>query len=151
MAKEYASSPVEQPADRSFPVIEPAGDQVQRRPAEVDGRNVLALQPGVGRRRHLQPRGQVDPQLQDLQRPAPALEVGRRQLGMNEARARRHPLHPAGADDAFVAAAVEVRELAKGSRPSAQRKRRRAPPGLAAPVDPVQRGPKPEVVLAAEA
>src|SRR4029078_5353438 len=65
---------------------------------------------GVARRRHLEPRREIDPELQDLERPAVAPELLRRDLGVLDAAPCRHPLHSAGADHALMPGAVAVRD-----------------------------------------
>src|SRR6185295_18593439 len=67
-----------------------------------DRRYLVALQADVARRRHLQARRQIDPELQDLERPANALELVRRNFRVHEAAAGGHPLDAALFDDALV-------------------------------------------------
>jgi hypothetical protein len=75
-------------------------------------RNIRALQADVTRLAHLQPRRQIDPQLQHFERAALFLELRRGGFGMHEAAAGGHPLHAARSDHAFMAAAVAVRDVA---------------------------------------
>nr|WP_229477079.1 hypothetical protein [Massilia rubra] len=97
---------------RAFAAIPCAGDQVQVDLAaiELQRRNVAPLQPGVGRRRHLQASRQVDPELQDFELAALFAKRRRRYFGMHDAAAGRHPLHAAGADDALVPGAILVHQ-----------------------------------------
>ena len=74
--------------------------------------NAVALHADVPGRRHLEPRGQVHPELEQLQRPTLALERRRGDLGMDETAAGRHPLDAALVDDALMARGVLVREFA---------------------------------------
>ena len=91
-----------------------AGDEVHDAFAvgRRDRRDLVALQADITRRRHLQTRRQVDPELQDLERAALALELLGRDLGVHEAATGRHPLDTALLDDALVPRAVAMRELA---------------------------------------
>jgi hypothetical protein len=77
-----------------------------------EGRDLGRLQTHVAGLRELQARGQVHPELQDLERPAARLERGRRDLRVHEPAPRGHPLHAARMDHALVPAGVLVRELA---------------------------------------
>ena len=67
--------------------------------------NVGGLDVLVARRRHLQRRGQVGPELEAVHA---ALRVALRHFLMHDAAARGHPLHVAGAERAAVAEAVAV-------------------------------------------
>jgi hypothetical protein len=78
----------------------------------VHHRDLFALQADVARLGHLERGGQVDPQLQDLERPAAFHECARRHLLVHHPAPGRHPLHAAGVDHAFVAGAVAVRQFA---------------------------------------
>ncbi len=87
-----------------------AGDAVDRPAVTRFVRDLVFLQSDVARLGHLQPRRQVDPELQDLERAAAPQELLRRELRVFDAAPGRHPLHAARTDDALVAGAVAMRE-----------------------------------------
>src|SRR4029078_8450865 len=65
----------------------------------------------IARLHHLEARGEVDPDLETVG-PAAALAHARgRHLGVDDARARRHPLDVAGAEHATVAGRVLMLHL----------------------------------------
>jgi hypothetical protein len=74
--------------------------------------HLIGLNPDIARRGHLEARGQVHPELQDFERAALALEVLRRDLGMDQPASRRHPLDAARINRAFVAAGIAVGQFA---------------------------------------
>ena len=78
-----------------------------------DSGNFVALQADVTRLRHLQPRRQIHPKLQNLERAALTHELFGRDFRVHEAAAGRHPLDAALFDDALVTGAVAMRELAR--------------------------------------
>src|SRR5205085_1326266 len=75
-------------------------------------RNLARLQADVLRRGHLEARRQVDPQLQDLERPAVAQEVIRRELRVLQPATGGHPLDAAGANHTLVSAGVAMKQRA---------------------------------------
>src|SRR5262249_26541012 len=79
----------------------------RRRLGDAPGRDLL-----VARRHHLVARRQVDPDLEAVDAPALLLDPPRRHLGVDDARAGRHPLHVAGAERGAVPGGVLVLALA---------------------------------------
>src|SRR5213078_1000192 len=73
-------------------------------------RDVVPLHLAVARVHHLVARGEVRP---ELEAPHPALAVALRHLLVDDAAARRHPLHVSRRDDAAVPEAVPVLHVAR--------------------------------------
>ena len=92
--------------DRALLAPEIAADDAHARAVVVDDfGNVLRRDVLVARRRHLQRRRQVRPELEAVHA---ALRIALRHLLMQDAAAGRHPLHVARAQLALVAEAVAV-------------------------------------------
>src|SRR5258706_8460083 len=101
-------------ARRALRIPELARDHAYgaRLAGEADGREIGGDQPLVLRRGHLQPGGQVDPELQNFEGPAAARERRAVELLVEQPRAGRHPLHVAGSDAALVARGVAMVDFA---------------------------------------
>ena len=98
------------PFDRARASPEFPADYAHVRPVVIrDGWDVAGGDVLVARRGHLQRRGQVRPQLEAVH---PPLRIPLRHLLVDDAAARGHPLHVAGAQRAGVAEAVAVRDFA---------------------------------------
>ncbi len=81
----------------------------------VERRNLIALQSDITRLGHLQPRREVDPQLQDLERPAAFLEVVGRKLGMFEPAPGGHPLNVSRVEP-LISRWINLRTVGVGQR-----------------------------------
>jgi hypothetical protein len=67
----------------------------------------------IARARHLEARGQVDPNLKAVRPPAALEYGGRRRFGVHDAGAGRHPLHAARLDHATVPRRVFMHDFAR--------------------------------------
>jgi hypothetical protein len=96
--------------DRALLAPELAADDAHARAVVVDDFGDLrGLHVLIARRRHLQRRGQIGPQLEAVHA---ALRVALRHLLVHDAAPGRHPLHVAGAERTFVSEAVAVLDIA---------------------------------------
>ena len=96
--------------DRALFAPELAAHDAHARAVVVDHfGNLTRLDVLIARRRHLQRRRQVGPELKAVHA---ALRIALRHLLMHDAAARGHPLHVAGAERAAIAEAVAVLDRA---------------------------------------
>ena len=91
-----------------------AGDDpgAARRAWQCHRRNLAGGDALVARGCHLVLGRQVDPELDHLEAPTPAGEVGAVELLVQDPRGRRHPLHVAGADGAAATRGVAMGDAA---------------------------------------